>query len=206
MKLSDILSPEKEQLDEINLKQALAGAAIGATAMLPISTQHRAPPQPQAATQSASKSDYLSTARRALDSAASKYSVDPALFDRIVKAAHKHAHADFPKAEDIIAIAAVESGFRPSVKSNLKRDPALGLMQIRPGVWNIPPHKLMSVEDNIMYGSKILRKYYERLKDKDAAVQAYNVGITAYRKGKKNERYLQKYKTEKQNIAAKKDM
>lgn len=125
-----------------------------------------------------------------------KYKVDKKLAESVVNFAEKHQRDDFPKVEDIIAIVGIESSFRPHVKSALKRDPAVGLMQVRPGVWKIPMKELSTIDGQIQHGVKILEQYYKRVGKVDGAVMAYNIGITAYRKGKKNERYLKKYKNE----------
>ena len=205
MKLHDLIIEDPHRLDEINIKQAIAAGALGAATMMPSTSLNTNQPETQRTVQPAVSTQKEKQPQqdifKSLNAAASKYSVDPQLFSRIVSAARKHAHPDFPRVDDIIAIIGVESSFQPNAVSGLKKDPARGLMQIRPGVWKIPPHELMDIEKNIKYGSKILRKYYERLGDKEAAIQAYNVGITAFRRGKTNERYLQKYKIEKRNIA-----
>lgn len=125
-----------------------------------------------------------------------KYNVDETLARKIVKIANAHQQPDFPKTEDIIAIVGIESSFRPHVKSKLKTDPAVGLMQVRPGVWKIPHEELSTIEGQIKHGAGILAHYYDKVGKVEGAVMAYNVGITAYRKGKTNKRYLNKYKTE----------
>lgn len=189
MKLRDILPPQ--QLDEINLKQAIAAGMIGATALSPRPSfgADKTPQRPAISHQVKEHQDMI-------QAITSRFNVDPWLAKHIVTLAHKYEHADFPSAEDILAIIGVESKFKPGAKSQLAKDPALGLMQIRPGVWKIPPHELMAVDSNIKHGANILRHYYEELKDENAAIQAYNVGITRYRAGKKNPSYLHKVKSE----------
>jgi soluble lytic murein transglycosylase-like protein len=103
---------------------------------------------------------------------------------------------DFPRTEDIIAIVGIESSFRPTVKSSLKTDPAVGLMQVRPGVWKVSHKELSTIDGQIKHGANILAQYYDKIGKVEGAVMAYNVGITAYRKGKTNKKYLNKYKTE----------
>jgi hypothetical protein len=63
-------------------------------------------------------------------------------------------------------------------------------------VWNIDPEELEDIESNIKHGADILHRYYKKLNNKTAAVQAYNVGITDFRRGVKSPRYLSKYQQE----------
>lgn len=137
---------------------------------------------------------------KAVAAITTRYKVDEQLALQIVKLAKKHQRDDFPKASDIIAIIGVESSFRPNVKSQLKKDPAVGLMQVRPGVWKIPHVELSTIEGQIKHGARILAEYYDSIGRKDGAVMAYNIGITAYRKGRQNPRYLNKYKRELANL------
>lgn len=192
MKLHDILPPQ--QLDEITLKQAIAAGLIGASAMSPrVGMAADKTPRP-AVTQPVNKAELKGMIRVV----SNRFGVDPKAADEIIRVAHQHEHSDFPTAEDILAVIGVESKFKPKAVSQLKRDPAIGLMQIRPGVWKISKQELLNIEKNIEHGARILRKYYEQLnKKEDAALQAYNIGITAYLKGKKNPRYLSKVKTER---------
>ena len=121
---------------------------------------------------------------------ASHYRVDRKLVQDIVDLAFKYERPDFPKAEDILAVIGVESSFNPDSVSSLLQDPARGLMQIRPGVWDIDPNHLDDLENQIKFGARILTQYYRRLGTAEAALQAYNLGITHYRRGRRNERYV----------------
>ena len=125
---------------------------------------------------------------------AKRYRVSESLVQEVVDLAYKHESPVFPKAADILAIVGVESSFDPNAKSALKRDPAVGLMQVRPGVWNIKPGDLSTVEQQIKHGAQILSHYYKKLGDKESAVHAYNIGITKFRRGGRNERYVSKYR------------
>jgi soluble lytic murein transglycosylase-like protein len=65
-----------------------------------------------------------------------------------------------------------------------------------PGAWNEDPNKLLNdVEYNIKKGSEILKRYYKRFGSAEEAVQAYNIGETAFKRGKESPDYLKKYKT-----------
>lgn len=132
---------------------------------------------------------------------ASKYHVDSATVKDAVHAALKYARPDFPTAKDILAVAGVESSFNPKAKINLKtikdkslkRDPALGLLQVRPGSWNLKPSDLQTIDSQIKTGADILHKYYIRLGNREAALHAYNVGMTNFKTGKvTNPRYVPK--------------
>lgn len=126
--------------------------------------------------------------------------VDDAVVEQIAAAAVKHQRDTFPRADDIVAIIAIESIFDPNAVSGLRTDPAKGLMQIRHGVWEdlVGGKDMRSIENQIKYGAEILEQYYERAGgNRDLAVMAYNLGITdVLRRGKKNERYLAKYHRE----------
>lgn len=128
-----------------------------------------------------------------------KYSVSSDMALKVAKLALKHEKPIFPKAEDILAVCGIESSFKPGAASQLKNDPAIGLMQVRPAVWKLDKAKLQgSAEEQIRVGSEILHGYYVKLKSKESALQAYNVGITNYLKKKGlNPRYVPKFKNER---------
>ena len=126
-----------------------------------------------------------------------KYKVDSLVLKQVVAAARKYEHPDFPTAKDILAVAGVESSFNPDATSRLKQDPARGLMQFRPQVWDIPVEDLNTIDGQIKHGANILRQYYEKLGTREAALHAYNVGITNHKKSlsnpaKGNPRYVPK--------------
>jgi len=127
---------------------------------------------------------------------AKKYRVSRKLIQQVVELAYKYEDPTFPKAADILAIVGVESSFNPESRSRLRHDPAIGLMQVRPGIWNINAAELRSIESNIKHGANILRHYYKKLGSAEAAVQAYNLGLTRFRKGGRNKRYVAKYRLE----------
>ena len=110
--------------------------------------------------------------------------------------AFKYEDETFPRAEHILAVVGIESSYNPASVSRLRHDPARGLMQVRPGVWNIDPSELQNIEGQIKHGAEILRLYHQKLKDEDDAVQAYNIGFTNFRRGQTNPRYLNKFQNE----------
>lgn len=128
-----------------------------------------------------------------------QYKVSQDFATKVVALSHKYSSPVFPKASDILAIIGIESSFRPNVKSGLKRDKAEGLTQIRPRVWRhmIKPGELTLIENQVKYGSSILRQYHMKLGSIDGAVNAYNVGLTAHNRGKVNPRYVRKYQETK---------
>jgi soluble lytic murein transglycosylase-like protein len=131
---------------------------------------------------------------------ASTYRINAELSQKIVNLAIKYEDEVFPTAADILAVIAVESSFNPRAVSRLEDDPARGLMQVRPGVWKIDPKELNSVENQIRIGVRILKKYYDRTGSEEGAIQAYNIGITNFRKGQENPAYLAKVMREKENL------
>jgi soluble lytic murein transglycosylase-like protein len=127
-----------------------------------------------------------------------KYKVDAGIAEQVVEYAHKHAKEEFPTAKDILAVVGIESSFRPSIQSGLRVDPAIGLMQIRARVWRTTQEEMLDIEQNVERGAAILEDYYYQLdRRKYSAVQAYNIGITAYRQGEKNLEYLKKFRQER---------
>lgn len=217
MKLSEI--HEQEQLDEKALRKAAAAAALAGTLAMPgaMSADKIEQPEPQKAQQKAEKpKDEISAIAKRMKlvwpdeldipapnlvqrvelakKIAKEYRVDTELVQDVVNLAYKYQDKEFPKAEDILAIIGVESSFNPDSKSALKRDPAVGLMQVRPGIWNIEPGDLATIEGQIKHGVDILRKYYRKTGSADDAVQAYNLGITSFRRGNRNPRYVDKYR------------
>ena len=132
------------------------------------------------------------------DKVVSKYNIDTDLARTIVVLTKKYEHPTFPRAEDLLSIIGIESSFNPNAVSGLKKDPAVGLTQIRPGVWGIDPEELSGdMEKQISLASDILTKYNRQLKSPRNAVHAYNVGETAFRRGKHNPSYVQKFEKER---------
>lgn len=149
------------------------------------------PPKPQAVKEDSDEVTYVQTIT-------DRYNVDDEFAREVVQLAHKYSDTVFPTAEDIIAIIGIESGFNPKARSGLKYDPAVGLTQVRPRVWKklVEGHNIHDIENQIRFCAEILARYYRRTHSRDGAVMAYNVGITAYKQGQRNHRYLRKYKRE----------
>ncbi len=132
---------------------------------------------------------------------ASKYkNIDYKLASQIVSLAKKYEYASFPKAKDLLAIIGIESSFNPEAKSSLKKDPAVGLTQIRPEVWGLKAGDLKgNIEKQIATGADILNKYYTKLGDKHDAIHAYNVGMTNFKRGTGlNPDYVNKFANERE--------
>lgn len=133
------------------------------------------------------------------------YNVDHALAARIVEYAYKYQHDDFPTAHDILAVISVESQFKPSAKSKLKKDPARGLTQVRVQMWD-HAKQCKDVKDNVEQqvrcGAFILAAYYKEVKSKDAALVAYNIGLAAQQRGDNNLNYTRKFNYEYTNFLA----
>lgn len=145
--------------------------------------------------------------QRLAQAAASRYRVDVEMVKEIVKSAHKHADPVFPTATDILSVIGVESSFNPNAVSKLKRDPARGLMQVRPGVWDLPDDALNTIDGQIKAGVDVLKQYYSKYKTREAALHAFNVGETMHRKAMRgkapgNPRYVPKVEREREFYAS----
>lgn len=199
MRIPEIFQqPEPERLDELNLKRAIAAAGlIGATSLAPGAVQAGQPAQHTAHTQTV-KHHTPSKFRQFVNSIVDRYKVTPDFAAKVVKLAHKYQRPDFPTQKDILAIIGIESSFDPSSVSNLKKDPALGLMQVRPEMHGIDPNELSTdIESQIKHGTRLYHKFYKRLNgDKAATLLAYNNGLTNYFRGNYNNNYLNKYQDE----------
>ena len=214
------LDPELTYLREVEelyeraaLRKAAATAALAATLAAPgglkghdVTPTHNEPPRDEMVV--TAKKPELNLPKMKVDikaptfiertalgkMLARRYRVSESLVQEVVDLAYKYESPTFPKAADILAIVGIESSFDPSAKSSLRHDPAVGLMQVRPGVWNIKPGDLGTVEQQIRHGSQILSHYYTKLGNKEDAVTAYNIGITRFNRGGRNERYVSKYR------------
>jgi hypothetical protein len=206
MRLCEIL-PE-DQLDENAWRNALAAGVLGASALTPQTATTPEQPsyeRPQDEIVARGRQSDIPTefepdikapdfARRSklTRNIARHYRVGYDLVKEVVDLAFKYEDPNFPKAEDILAVVGVESSFNPESVSSLERDPAIGLMQVRPGIWNIDPEQLEDLENQIKYGVDILKRYHKRLGDPEDALQAYNLGITRFRRGARNPGYVSK--------------
>ena len=198
MKVEELVPKlDQQQLDEIKLKHALAIGALAASAAIPINKNHSEPSNKQSV--SASQHFKQDAKKRQFDLLVNKvmvkYHVKQDFAEDVVNLALKYEKPVFPRASDILAIISIESSFNPKAVSKLKKDPAIGLMQVRPKVWGIDALELKnSIEKQIAMGSDVLHKYYMKLNAKEKAVEAYNVGLHNFHKGTSNKEYVAKYK------------
>lgn len=187
----------EEQLDEGMFMNLLAAVAmlVSSPHLLSdksIDTSHSTTPT-YVKTTHVKHDDRQTFVNTAVERVAKKYKVDPKVAKQIAQTAVKHSYKDFPTAKDLLGVIGTESSFNPKAVSKLKHDPARGLMQIRPGVWGMDPEELNTIDDQIRIGAKILRAYYEKLGSREAALHAYNVGITNYKTGRvQNPQYVTK--------------
>lgn len=207
MKLDEIL--DDGQIVEGAWRNALAASALGTMSLLapsPVSTPEPLEPQTQDEIITHDqrfkfaepgtpdiKAPTFAKRLKLTKNIASNYRIEEQLARKVVDLAFKYADEEFPKAEDILAVIGVESSFNPNAVSNLKRDPAVGLMQVRPGIWNLDPNRLGNIEHQIKYGVDILKHYYQKTGNREDALHAYNLGITRFRRGGRNPRYVHKY-------------
>lgn len=207
MKLHEIALTE-EQLDEARLRHALAAAGLAGSLALSGAAAEDRPSSQQLSPLPSTTASHTIRSPQQLVSASpipaltqailDKYDVDPRLAQRVATAAKKYERPTFPKAEDILAIIGIESSFDPSSVSGLPRDPAKGLMQVRPGVWNLSAKSLSTIDKQIKVGSTILHSYYNKLQSIPDAVHAYNVGLTNFNHGTNlNPDYVRKFADER---------
>lgn len=197
-----------EQLDENWFRNLAIGGAIGASAFMATHNTNQQPQEPDTqqiqsvGKEAVSKVKKLASKHSPVTTLAekikSKYNVSHEFATKVATLAKKHEKEVFPKAEDILSIAGIESSFDPSAKSGLKKDPAIGLMQVRPKTNGLEIGDLTSVEGQIKHGSEILHANYQRLHNVDDAVHAYNVGVgNIHKKDKQNLGYVKKFKEER---------
>jgi predicted transcriptional regulator len=129
MKLDILL---EQNLEESAIKKAAAALAITAAASSIYLNQDVSKTQTptQQITQVVKKAQM--TERDIVDKITKQFGhVDDITAMKFLNLAKKYEDNVFPKKEDILAIIAVESHFKKGLKSKLKTDPALGVMQIR---------------------------------------------------------------------------
>lgn len=218
MKLNEVIQVSnlsEEQLNEITAKQIIAAGAIALAAFgINKRMQDKADYEheriaAQSQKQTAPKVDQtrlkeFKRLEKELNNMAkviaNKYQKDPEEAKAFAALAKKYEKPDFPKAKDLLALMGTESSFNPNAVSALKKDPAVGILQIRPLMWGLDPSALRkSVDLQVSTAADILQKYHAKLGDKDSAIKAYNIGITNFKKGKQldaAERYHTKYRNE----------
>lgn len=208
MKLQQ-LHEDAIDLQEGILQRAVTAAAMVIGAMSPNTAVHKEAPVPtmsqSAAVDQLGKqkgADASLLAPNVVEIISQRYKVEPTMVKEIVSSVKRHEKADFPKAHHLLGLIGVESSFNPQAKSALKKDPAVGLTQIRPGVWGLGADSLSTIDQQIAKSAEILAQYYKRLgNDANAALHAYNVGIGNHRKSlkdpsKANPRYVPKIHAE----------
>ena len=207
MKLCEIV--EIKQLDEIKLRHAIAGIALGATVGASViynnnldnikaeKAREELSIQSKHGINSELEKSKIEI-KKLLDVVLDKYKINPIEAKKIVELTKKHESSTFPKAKDILAVIGIESSFDPKAKSNLKHDKAIGLTQIRPKIWGLHPSDINgNIDKQIKISSEILNKYYKLLGNKEAAIEAYNIGITNLKHNKNlNPEYVNKWKSE----------
>lgn len=194
-----ILESEQEMLEEGIIKNAIVGAAIAGAGLVAL---HSGKEQPVREVSVSGKVGNVNPERDMLVSKVlSKYSktVSEKKAHHIVDTAMKHADPVFPKVHDILAVIGNESTFKDDAVSKLKVDPAVGLMQVRPGIWNLGHGELKTIDGQIKHGVSILKSYHKKLGSVDAALAAYNVGIGNYKSKKvQNPQYVTNFHQEKE--------
>lgn len=204
MKLQEVLC--EDQVDE-KLRDVIAAGLIAAGSLSPQVIKDSPPPTSSISAQKSSTTQKSSTilkkqqAMKEIEVMAAaiqkRYKIDKAKAQEIVNLAKKYEKPTFPKAVDILSVIGVESSFKANSVSNLKKDPAVGLMQVRPKTWGLDKSQLATPEDQIKVGADILHKYYSKLGSGDKALHAYNIGITNFKRGTGlNPKYVDKVNAE----------
>ena len=169
-----------KKLDEGFVKNAI-GAALVAGAALGIHSglqQHVDPITPQL---QIVKKPTTMNADEATNHIVKTYHVNPDLAKTITTAAFKHGDANgFPTPHHLLGLMAAESSFNPNEVSRLKKDPAIGITQIRPKTSGIHPNELKTVDDQVRHASHILKDFHKRANgDVNMALSSYNNGFRA---------------------------
>lgn len=196
----DPITEAYEEVQEGFVKNAIIGAAIGGAAMMSqqFFDKHKDVAVERVHPHVVQAEDEIKSLAKTVKS---KYKhVSDEFATHVATMAKKHEKATFPKAKDILAIAGIESSFNPNAKSGLRKDPAIGLTQVRPKTWGIDKNELATPEQQIKKGAEILHQYHQRLGgDVEAAVHSYNVGITNFKRQKGlNPKYVEKFKKERE--------
>lgn len=126
-----------------------------------------------------------------MDYISQKYNVEHKEVEKILKIVDPKLNKPFPSRIDVLSIIAIESRFN---KHAFSAKGARGWMQIL-------YKKVHTEEENILAGIELLEDYHQKLGSQKATIQAYNVGITNYRKGSRNEKYYNKFIKTKEELS-----
>jgi hypothetical protein len=191
MKFAELFEDPLEEITRRGFLKGVGAAGLGFAPKAPDIEKDLPPPEKP-------KPKPVDPVRQKMaDRITDKYDVDDDFAGQVVELAHKYQKPGFPTAKDILAVIGVESSFDPDAVSGLSQDPAVGLMQVRPGVWKLDKSLLQgNIEQQIATGADILYQYYAKLKNKNAALASYNVGPTQYKSGNTADDYVKKYHNE----------
>ncbi len=196
----DSVAVAYQDMQEGFVRNAIVAAAIGGSAMMAsnfYNSAHKDVPVERVHPHKEAAENEIKSLAKTVKSKYKHVSDDFAT--HVAMMAKKHEKATFPKAKDILSIVGIESSFNPEAKSGLKRDPAIGLTQVRPKTWGIKPTDLDTPEKQIAKASEILHQYHNRVDgDVEKTVHAYNIGITNLKRNKGlNPSYVEKFKKER---------
>ena len=90
----------------------------------------------------------------------------------------------------LVSKTAIESSFNHKAKSN---HGAIGITQVVPKHWGYTKQELLDYRTSILAGAEVASVYRSKCGgNMRCAMQMYNVGETAYAKGKRNAKYTQR--------------
>ena len=129
---------------------------------------------------------YTGEEHRLIDKISMSYKVPPEVVSKIYSEAKEQTKdLEYPKVHDVMAIIAIESGFRSNVVSSAG---AGGLMQI------LYKRPTFDIKQNLKDGISLLVSLKQTLRGEPAIIHSYNVGIGNYHKGHRNNSYYIKFK------------
>lgn len=94
--------------------------------------------------------------------------------------------------ELLLSKAAIESSLNPRAVSSKG---ATGLMGVMPKIHGYSKRELLDYRNSIMASAQVVSEYRQTCGRWRCAVEAYNIGITAYKSGNRNPRYMAKIDT-----------
>jgi soluble lytic murein transglycosylase-like protein len=116
----------------------------------------------------------------------SHWNVHPNTAHQITQAAWKYGNTEHVTPHVLLGLMATESSFKFDARSKLKRDAAVGLMQVRPKMHGLKPTDFSTIDSQVKHGSELLKKFHTRMGNLKDGLTAYNNGVTATLRNRDN--------------------